>query len=348
MVNKTSSFPVSGALPFFAVFLALGLLLAAPVVSGQTSGNSIGGHVFGVDRRPLRDIHVELLDDLSRTLTRTRTDSSGRYTFFGLSSGRFKVRVMPLGTDYEEQEQEVEIVTFTRTIGEPRVLGVSREQKDFYLRPRRGTGLDSALGAVFVQEVPGPAKKLYDAALEDLEHKRTKEAYASLKAALEIFPNYFDALERLGTEYVKAGHYDAAEVLLTLALKVNPRAFRSHHGLALAMYARQRYPEALTSVEKAIEIYAFAPESLLLSGALLRQARRYPEAEKRLLKANELGGGLVPDVHWELALLYGNGLARYKEAAKELKLYLKARPDHKDTENIRKLIAEFEEKAKSG
>jgi len=322
-------------------------LFASPLSVAGQGGNSIGGHVFGVDRRPLSDIHVELLDDLSRTLTRARTDASGRYTFFGLSSGRFKVRVMPFGTDYDEQEQDVEIVSFTRTIGEPRTLGLTREQRDFYLKPRRGTNLEGAIGAIFVQEVPEPARKLYDSALDDLQNKKVKEAYASLKAALEIFPNYFAALEKLGTEYIKAGYYDAAEVLLRMAVSVNPRAYKSYHGLALAMYSRKDYGEALTSVDKAIEIYAFAPESLLLSGALLRQAKRYPEAEKRLLKAKELGAGSISEVHWELALLYGNGMARYKDAAKELKLYLKARPDHKDADNIRKLIAEFEGKAKS-
>ena len=55
----------------------------------------------------------------------------------------------------------------------------------------------------------------------------------------------------------------------------------------------------------------------------------------------------MPDVHWELALLYGKALKRYKDAAKELRLYLKARPDDKNAESIKKLIVDFEEKAKS-
>ena len=55
------------------------------------------------------------------------------------------------------------------------------------------------------------------------------------------------------------------------------------------------------------------------------------------------------DVHWELALLYGNGLNRYRDAARELKLFLKAKPDYADAEKkkVEKLIATFEEKAKS-
>ena len=346
MNYQLSTIPIRRSLTL-AVLLALGLIFSTLSVSAQ-GGNSIGGHVFGADRRPLADIHVELLDDLSRTLTRARTDASGRYTFFGLSSGRFKVRVMPFGTDYEEQEVDVEIVSFARGVGgEQRMVGLTREQKDFQLRPRKGTNLEVALGSIFVQEVPDKAKKLYDAAIDDLQNKRTKEAYASLKAAIEIFPTYFLALERLGMEYVRAGHFDAAEVLLTLATDVNARAYRSYHGLAVARYSQKKYPEAMIAIDKALEINAFVPESLLLSGSLLRQAKRYPEAEKRLLKANELAAGSMPDIHWELALLYGNGLGRYQEAAKELKLYLKARPDHKDSENIRKLITEFEEKAKT-
>ena len=347
MVIKRSNKPVRNALVLFCFFLAVGLLVSPLSIAAQ-GGNSIGGHVFGLDRQPISDVHVELLDDLSRTIVRARTDASGRYTFFGLPPGRFKVRVMPYGTDYDEQEQDVEIVSFARGVGtEQRLMGVSREQKDFYLRPRRGTNLEGAVEAVFFQEVPDKAKKLYETAMEDLQNKRTKEAYSSLKAALEIFPTYFAALEKLGTEYVKAGYHDAAQVLLTMAVGVNPRAYKSYHGLAIARYSQKNYSDALVAIEKALEINGAVPESLLLSGSLLRLAKRYPEAEKRLNKAKELSSGSMPDIHWELALLYGNGLGRYQEAAKELKLYLKARPDHKDAENIRKLIGEFEEKARA-
>jgi hypothetical protein len=38
-------------------------------------------------------------------------------------------------------------------------------------------------------------------------------------------------------------------------------------------------------------------------------------------------------------------MKRYADAAKELKLYLKAAPDAKNAEQIKKLIADFEAKA---
>ena len=53
-------------------------------------GNSISGHVFGLDRRPVPDIDVELLDDFSRSIQRMKTNSSGRFFFYHLPAGRFK------------------------------------------------------------------------------------------------------------------------------------------------------------------------------------------------------------------------------------------------------------------
>ncbi len=333
----------------FNIILAVLILLSGQALA--QGGNSVSGHVFGIDRRPLPDLHVELLDDLNRTISRARTNGAGRYVFYGLSAGRFRIRVMPLGTDYQEQEQDLEIVNFSRpsgSVGNTRPLGHANEQKDFYLTPRRtATGL-AAPSTVFAQDVPAGAKDLYKTALADLENKRTKEAYASLKAAIEIFPKYFLALETLGIEYVKAGYFGAAEVLLTVAVAINPRAYKSWYGVAKSLEAQKKNEEALAAVEKAIEINRLAPESLFLSGSLLRQAKQYPEAEKRLNKAKEIFGGSVPDVHWELALLYANGMKRYKEAARELKLYLKAVPDDKNAANIKKLIVDFEEKAKAG
>jgi tetratricopeptide (TPR) repeat protein len=257
--------------------------------------------------------------------------------------------VLPLGTDYEEQEQDVEIVNFSRSSGinSSRITGHVNESRDFYLTPRRvATGL-SAPGTVFAQDVPENAKKLYKEGLAHLDEKRMNEGYSSIKQSIEVFPKYFAALETLGVEYVRAGHFAAAQVLLTIAVDINPRAYKSWYGLARSLNSQNKQVEALNAAEKAIELNGLAPESLFLAGTLSRQAKDYAKAEKHLSKAREVSEDVIPDIHWELALLYGNGLKRYKEAAKELRTYLKAVPDDKNAENIKKLIAEFEEKAKT-
>ena len=52
----------------------------------------------------------------------------------------------------------------------------------------------------------------------------------------------------------------------------------------------------------------------------------------------------VPDAHWQLALLF-NQLKRFKEAADELELFLKAQPDARDADKIKKLIQQLRQKS---
>lgn len=327
------------------IVLVFTFVLLASASSSLAQGNSISGHVFGLERRPMADVDVELQDEFSRTIQRMKTNSAGRFFFYRLPAGRFKIRVLPFATDYEEQEQDIEIVNFSRGsgTGDDRISGTANEQRDFYLRLRRGVSPTGATGSVFVQEVPPEAKKLYDSAVDDLKAKKSKEAYAALKASIEIFPKYFAALELLATEYLKAGHFEAAQVLFTLATEVNPRSFTCWHGLAYSLYSQKKYPEAITAIDKAIEVNGSVPDGLLLRGVLLRRTQKLDEAEKELAKAKELYGETKPEIRRELGLVYSDQ-KKYKEAAKELKAYIKARPDAKDADAVKTVLAEIETK----
>lgn len=318
-------------------------------VYGQGS-NSIAGVIFGLNRQPLTDINVELLDEFSRTVQRVRTSSGGWYMFSRLPAGRYKVRVMPFGTNYEEKEEEVELVNFSRSRadGSSAPFGFTNEQLDLYLRLRKGAEVAENT-AVFIQDVPDAARKLYEKGIADLDARKQDTGLAALKSSIETFPKYFNALERLGTEYVrlgKPGYYDAAEILLTMAVNVNPRGYKSWYGLAYSRYSLKKYAEALPAAQKATELNSNSPEYSFLLGTLLRHNKRFSESEKALGRARDLSKDMIPQVHWELALLYANNMTRYADAARELKLFLKAQTDTRDAEKIKALIAEFEAKSK--
>jgi tetratricopeptide (TPR) repeat protein len=327
------------------LFASIAVVGALVFTANETHAqNRISGYVFGVNRMPVSDLYVEVQDDLYRGLSRTRTNGAGYYSFSGLSSGRFTVHVFTYGTYYDEEDQSVEIQNTQSSGG--RTTGFASEQLDFYLKLKKGVSIENV--AVFAQDVPAEAKKLYDKALDDLDNKRTREGIAELKSALEIFPKYYYALERLGTEYVQLGSpegWQAAEILLAMAVEINPRGYKSWYGLAYSRYSLGKFPTALTAAQKTVEINAYFPEGMFLAGSLLRTAKKSEESEKHLLKAKELSKDTIPAIHWELALLYGNNMKRYADAARELKLFLKAQPDAKDTEKIRKLITDFETKA---
>src|SRR6266850_569929 len=116
------------------------------------SGSTVTGFVFDPQGNPVAQIPVELINDVNGVLQRIRTDGSGRFIFRGVSQGRFQIRVLPLGTNYEEQTQEVELYGMSAS-GRPITDNL---QKDFYLRLRQ-SGSVSATGTVFVQEIPEEA-----------------------------------------------------------------------------------------------------------------------------------------------------------------------------------------------
>jgi tetratricopeptide (TPR) repeat protein len=331
------------------VLLRAGLMLLVPMlVSGlsayaQGPANSISGGVFGLDRTPIADAYVELLDEYGGSIQRSRTNGSGRYLFHGMAgNARYAVRILPFGTDYEEQEQEVFLQNFK--IGTS--TSSTHEQLDFYLHLRKGVD-PTMVGVIFAQEIPPKAQKLYEQALDLLSDKKQKEAFEALKAAIDLFPSYFLALDRLGKEYTALGSpagYEASAILLNMAVGVNSRSSGTWYTLAYSLYNLKRYDEAGKAVAKSLEINSGGPEALLLSGVLKRYDKKFEEAEKLMLKAKEAARDRLPQVHWELALLYANDLNRYADAAKELKAYMKVEKNI-DQEKIKKLIADMEAKA---
>ena len=318
------------------------------VVESSQRGNSISGIVFGDSRMPLADVHVELLDELGTTIVHTKTNGSGRFVFQGLSNGRFKIRVFPVGTEYMEQIQEVVLSAVSAVPGS----GSDNQQIDFYLRVRAAnSGPFSVPGTIFAQEVPDEARKFFELGVAALRQKNEKDGFENLKKALDVFPTYFAALDRLGTEYAARGdmnpnYFEAARILLSKAIEINPRSFSSTFGLGFTQYHLGNVDEAVANLERANNLYNKSINGYLWLGIAQKRTGKVVQAEASLKHANELSKGKEPDVHWQLARLYGDQ-KRYAEAAAELELFLKNKPDARDAEKIKQLIAQLKQKAGS-
>ena len=169
--------------------------------------------------------------------------------------------------------------------------------------------------------------------------------FDEIKEALKIFPAYYDALNALGREYVARKEYQKSLEYLIRSIDINQRSFSSFYALAYACYQLNHRPEALEAARGATIIQPSSVNAQLLYGTLLRLDGSYEKAEKVLLEAKKLSKDTLPEVHWQLALLY-NRVGRNKEAADELELYLKAQPDARDRKDIQDLIAKLRKQSK--
>lgn len=321
------------------------------LLSAQAGRSVITGTVFVEAHRPIADIWVELLDDFNSVISRDKTDGSGRFMFGSLLNGNYRLRVLPYGTDYEEQVQEVTLVSVSPISGRP---GVDRQNIDIYLKVNKRAPVGPfAVGprVVFAQEVPLEAERLYEAGVRLLRERKEKEGFESLKKSLEVFPTYYLALDRLGAEYAIRGnkdrsYWEAARVLLQKAVEVNPRGINSVFGLGWTQYQLGLHAQAVVSMELAISINGKSPDAFLWLGKAHMKVAAVDKAEIAFKRANELTKGKVAEIHKLLAKIYGDQ-KRYLEAANELELYLKTKSDPKDDAQIQELIKQMRAKANS-
>jgi tetratricopeptide (TPR) repeat protein len=272
-------------------------------------------------------------------IARLRTDGAGHFVFRGVPSGRFVVTVLPLGTNLQEQSQDVEIAG----IGARGQLLPDNPQLDFYLKVRKGPESAGANEVVFAQQVPEEAERLYKAGVLDLDNLRAEQGVAELRRAIDLFPNYFLALERLGAEQLKQERYADAAKSFSASVSVNQRSFVSWYGLTYANFALTNWKTVVDSAAKALELEKNSVNTLILLGIAQRNLKKYDEAERSLLRAKKLDELKTPDLYWNLALLYAYNLKKYQEAADALEQYLKSNPSIPDDTNVRKLIKQFRE-----
>lgn len=349
------------------LIIGLGILLVSAMIQSTvfTSAttmvaqgrSSIYGSVYGETRRPVADVYVELLDDVNSTIRQIKTDMSGRFQFTGLVDGRYLIKINPGNTGYLEHTQQVVISAVSSVNpaggGGLRSGGADNQHIDIALRldERLIAGpFARAPSVLFVQDIPMAARRNYDEGVSYLRQKKEPEGFESLKKAIELFPTYYAAIDRLGGEYAIKGTSDrsylqAGLVLLTKAVEINPRGYSSVFGLGWAQYQLGLNAEAIETLSKAIAIYGKAADAYLLQGKALRKASMLDKAEVALKRADELTKSKDADIHWQLAGVY-NDQKRYSEAADQMELYLKHLPKGEDPEKIKGIIKKLREKVK--
>jgi tetratricopeptide (TPR) repeat protein len=318
---------------------ALILCLVLNLTSLQ-SRFAIFGHVRDANGNGVGSIRVSLLDQNEQTIRTVFADNSGRFQFRNLGEGIYLVRVEPLGTPFEEQTHRIELQSLSP-------LSSSTEDPfmvDFRLKLRKGETRTAAPGVVFLQPVPAEASEQYKKGLDSLNDKKTELGIQSLQKAIEIFPDYFLALELLGTEFVKGGMYDNAVPILSRAIQVNPDASKSLYALGVAHLKTNRSAEAVNWLQRAADKDGKSANTYMMLGLAYGNLGSFSESETAFKKAYLLGKSDVADVHFYLAGIY-NKQQKYSEAARELELFLKESKDIKDTAQVKAMIAKFKEKA---
>ncbi|MCI0391222.1 MAG: tetratricopeptide repeat protein [Acidobacteria bacterium] len=301
----------------------------------------IQGRIVDERNNPVKDMRVTLMTDTFSILGNVNTDVTGRYQFRSVLRGTYVVQVEAGGTDFELQQRRIDLASLGDRPGREVVT------QDFVLRHVKGkASAPGATEAVFAQNVPATAQAEYRKAVEAVNVGKSDEALEALNRALAIFPDYFQALETLGTLQVSRNQFEAAAQTLSHAIEVNPKAGLSYYSLGMAQINLKKMPEAIEALRKSIIHNPSMPNAHLMLGFSLISNRQFAEAEPPLKQAYQLGGAKMIDAQQYLAVIYDK-LGRYKEAAAALEIYVKDLPKDRasDKEKFKQLAERLKKKA---
>lgn len=180
--------------------------------------------------------------------------------------------------------------------------------------------------------IPDDAREAYDLALEALEDGDHPKAIEHLETAVEMAPDYYDALNKLGVEYLSAGQYREAESQLEHARTLGPNDPSPLINLGALHYqegqtfeagsdqAAAAYLQAVAALDAAVRLDPLVGRANFYLGSALYETGEWARAEPYLLRALDLDRG-VQDARIPLIMVYARQ-GFYPAALAQINAYL--------------------------
>jgi len=210
------------------------------------------------------------------------SDESGRFSFYNLKQGTYKVNVSGLGY--------IAVTEMVNLLSGPENIRLTLRRRD-----RSSNSLPAQSVSVAQLAVPARAREHYQKGIEELQRLKFEKSVEHFQAAIKEHAAFEAAHSALGVAYVQM------------------------HKTALA---REAFEQALNLDEQ-------STAAQLGLGMVCNDEKHYAEAEKHLLKAQQLNA-TEWRVHYELGRAY-YGLEQFEKAEQYLR---RAHEVHSDSGNI--------------
>jgi TolB-like protein/Flp pilus assembly protein TadD len=151
--------------------------------------------------------------------------------------------------------------------------------------------------------------------------RRTDDAIARLKIAIDLNPNLTWAHANLGLALASSGRGDEAVAPLSEALRLSPRAqnnFMYHHLMGFALFVAGRYEEGLASADTSLRENSGLPGAYRVRAACLSELGRLDEAKAAFAEFLRLApDATVTSIKAQVPLKRPEDLKRYIDALKQ-------------------------------
>lgn len=303
--------------------------------------------------QPTAPVRVKLTFN-GRAINETFTDLSGRFSFPGLSRGTYQLTAEGDGINFETTTVYADIAAFGPA---PQSFTQDIQLRPIAHKPVAQPGVVNA----FKQDIPLAAEQALATGVKLAEQGKTDAAMESIRNAIKIFPDYFDAHLQLGNMFLKADQFNEAIAELDRARQVNPNDERCYQSFGLLLMKQRNFAMAVAIFAEAARLNPSNPTNAVMKAtALIHQAAVAPEsapatenrsyllgrAELAMAQAADLSANKLKPDTVTMALFY-ELKGEPEKAAAELESYLKKSPQMKNSEAIQNEIKRLREKAKT-
>jgi Flp pilus assembly protein TadD len=287
---------------------------------------SISGRVSSLAGTPLSDAQVQLrsMSGGAKSVS-TYTDHTGMFAFEGVTAGTYEV-VAFSGIYQASDRVEVNGTPVTTLLRVP--------------VPDKPADGGSDTVSVAQYQVPEKARKQFLKAREAAAKLKIDEAQELLQRALEIYPNYADALTlravfELDRDEITAALHDTQQ-----AIQSDGNYAMAYTVRASALNATGRFDDALQALANSERLAPDSWQNYYEEAKAYLGKSDYSSAVRQLDRAKSLASSDFPQMHMlrARALI---GLNQYAGAAAEIEIFLQKSPNGPESEQARSMLAKI-------
>jgi tetratricopeptide (TPR) repeat protein len=283
--------------------------------------------------KPLKDVRVELTNTNGVSISSAYTNSSGAFEFSRVAAGVYMV----VATDGLQQTSDrVQVNGWTNTV----VLHMPTGNQ-----PQDGT--DGNMVSVAQYKVPGKARDEYRKAREALQKEKLEDASKHLARALEICPDYADALTLRAVLALNHMNSEAALTDLDQAVKIDPNYAMAYMVMGSALNMQSKFDEAIRALQRGESLAPNYWQAYFEMGKAYVGKGDYPAALSHLQKAQSM----APAEYALIYLLQAHALLamkQYPEAMNALQSYLQKEPQGPNSKEAQKMLQQAQAFAAKG
>jgi tetratricopeptide (TPR) repeat protein len=297
--------------------------------SPRSEGHPISGTVRDTNNNPVNEVRVELTDWNGSIVNSTYTNQAGSFEFSSVPEGAYLIVAT---SGLQQVSEHIEASHWS---------GMNMVSLRLPVNNKPDDGRPGNTVSVAQYRVPEKAREEFNKAHENLEKGRTEDANKHLARALELYPDYADALTLRGILELDHKQTDAAIADLDRAIKSDGSYALAYMVMGSAFNQESKYDQAIQSLQRGESLAPNYWQAYFEMGKSYVGKGDYPAALAQLDRAKSLAGPEYPLIDFlrAHALLE---MKQYSEAMSALQSYLQKEPQGANSEKARQILEQMQ------